>query len=117
MNSISDKKIERHCIALKILHVMRFYLLFLILSVTQVFGSTTYSQSATLTLQMNNTTIEDVLNSIEEQTEFRFLYNKKIVNVEHKLMSLLQTEKSQMFWITYLKKPESLMRSATGKSF
>lgn len=85
MNSISDKKIERHRIALKILHVMRFYLLFLILSVTQVFGSTTYSQSATLTLQMNNTTIEDVLNSIEEQTEFRFLYNKKIVNVEHKV--------------------------------
>lgn len=85
MNSIPDKKIERHRFALKILHVMRFYLLFLILSVTQVFGSATYSQSATLTLQMNNTTIENVLNRIEEQTEFRFLYNKKIVDVEHKV--------------------------------
>ena len=29
MNSIPDKKIERHRFALKILHVMRFYLLFL----------------------------------------------------------------------------------------
>lgn len=85
MNSISDKKIERHSIAIKILHVMRFYLLFLIVSITQAFGSTLYSQSASLTLRMSNTTIEDVLNRIEEQTEFRFLYNKKIVDVEHKV--------------------------------
>ncbi len=85
MNSISDKKIERHSIAIKILHVMRFYLLFLIVSITQAFSSTLYSQSASLTLRMSNTTIEDVLNRIEEQTEFRFLYNKKIVDVEHKV--------------------------------
>ncbi|WP_288205790.1 TonB-dependent receptor [uncultured Parabacteroides sp.] len=64
---------------------MRFYLLFLIVSITQAFGSTLYSQSASLTLRMSNTTIEDVLNRIEEQTEFRFLYNKKIVDVEHKV--------------------------------
>lgn len=85
MNSISDKKIERHSTAIKILHVMRFYLLFLIVSITQAFSSTLYSQSASLTLRMSNTTIEDVLNRIEEQTEFRFLYNKKIVDVEHKV--------------------------------
>lgn len=85
MNSISDKKIERHSTAIKILHVMRFYLLFLIVSITQAFGSALYSQSASLTLRMNDTTIEDVLNRIEEQTEFRFLYNKKIVDVEHKV--------------------------------
>ena len=85
MNSISDKKIERHSTAIKILHVMRFYLLFLIVSITQAFGSTLYSQSASLTLRMSNTTIEDVLNRIEEQTEFRFLYNKKIVDVEHEV--------------------------------
>lgn len=64
---------------------MRFYLLFLIVSITQAFGSALYSQSASLTLRMNDTTIEDVLNRIEEQTEFRFLYNKKIVDVEHKV--------------------------------
>ncbi|WP_235848791.1 TonB-dependent receptor [Parabacteroides timonensis] len=64
---------------------MRFYLLFLIVSITQAFSSTLYSQSASLTLRMSNTTIEDVLNRIEEQTEFRFLYNKKIVDVEHKV--------------------------------
>lgn len=64
---------------------MRFYVLFLLVSVASAFASTTYSQSTALTLQLNNTPIEDVLNRIEEQTEFRFLYNKKMVDVERKV--------------------------------
>jgi TonB-linked SusC/RagA family outer membrane protein len=58
------------------------YLLLLIVSVAQAFGSNTWSQSATLTFRMNNVSIEEVLNTIEEQSEFRFLYNKKMVDVE-----------------------------------
>lgn len=64
---------------------MRLYLLFLIIGVTQVLGSNTYSQSTTFTLRMNNASIEDVLNTIEEQSEFRFLYNKKIVDVDRRI--------------------------------
>ena len=30
---------------------------------------------------MKNASIEDVLNEIEEQTEYRFLYNKRMVDV------------------------------------
>ncbi|GHT37562.1 SusC/RagA family TonB-linked outer membrane protein [Bacteroidia bacterium] len=52
------------------------------LSVTQVWGAITYSQSVSFTFRMNNTSIEDVLNTIEEKSEFRFLYNKKMVNVD-----------------------------------
>lgn len=85
MNFCSDNKTVRPDMAVKILRIMRFYLLFLVLSVASAFASTTYSQSTALTLQLNNTPIEDVLNRIEEQTEFRFLYNKKIVNVERKV--------------------------------
>lgn len=85
MNFCSDNKTVRPDMAVKILRIMRFYLLFLVLSVASAFASTSYSQSTSLTLQLNNTPIEDVLNRIEEQTEFRFLYNKKIVNVERKV--------------------------------
>lgn len=85
MNFCSDNKTVRPAMAVKILRIMRFYLLFLVLSVASAFASTSYSQSTSLTLQLNNTPIEDVLNRIEEQTEFRFLYNKKIVNVERKV--------------------------------
>ncbi|MDR2121416.1 MAG: TonB-dependent receptor [Tannerella sp.] len=60
-------------------------MLLLILGITQVFGSNTYSQSVTLTFRMNDASIEDVLNTIEEQSEFRFLYNKKMVDVEHRV--------------------------------
>lgn len=85
MNFCSDNKTVRPDMAVKILRFMRLYLFFLVLSVASAFASTSYSQSTALTLQLNNTPIEDVLNRIEEQTEFRFLYNKKIVNVERKV--------------------------------
>jgi TonB-dependent SusC/RagA subfamily outer membrane receptor len=85
MNSISDKKIERQCFAIKIFRVMRLCLLFLALSLTQVFASVSYSQSVSVSLQMKNVSIEEVLNQIEEETEFRFLYNKKMVNVEREV--------------------------------
>lgn len=85
MNFCSDNKTVRPAMAVKILRFMRLYLFFLLVSVASAFASTTYSQSTALTLQLNNTPIEDVLNRIEEQTEFRFLYNKKIVNVERKV--------------------------------
>lgn len=38
-----------------------------------------------MSLRMNNVSIEEVLNQIEEDTEFRFLYNKKIVDVEREV--------------------------------
>jgi TonB-linked SusC/RagA family outer membrane protein len=56
-----------------------------IIGVTQAMGMNTYSQKTLINLHMDNTTVEDVINGIEEQSEFRFLYNKKIVNVESKV--------------------------------
>lgn len=43
----------------------------------------TYSQSARLTLKMENTTIREVLKAIEDQSEFRFFYSGQ-VNVDAK---------------------------------
>ena len=85
MNSISDKKIERQCFAIKIFRVMRLCLLFVALSLTQVFASISYSQSVSVSLQMRNVSIEEVLNAIEQKTEYRFLYNKDVVNVGQKV--------------------------------
>ena len=85
MNSILDKKIEKLSFAIKFFRVMRLCLLFIALSLTQVFASVSYSQTTSVSLQMKNASIEDVLNQIEEETEFRFLYNKKMVNVEHEV--------------------------------
>ena len=85
MNSISNNKIEGLNFAIKIFRVMRLCLLFVALSLSQILASVSYSQSISVSIQMSNVSIEDVLNRIEEETEFRFLYNKKMVDVEREV--------------------------------
>lgn len=85
MNSISDKKIGRLYYAIKFLRVMRVLLLFLFMCVTLTMATNSYSQNATLNLHMNNATIEEVINGIEKQTNYHFLYNKEVVDVNQKI--------------------------------
>lgn len=42
----------------------------------------TYSQNTKISLDMKNATLASVLNEIEEISEFYFLYNSKLINVE-----------------------------------
>lgn len=63
----------------------RIIILFLFCGITNVFSLPSYSQGANLTIHINNAPIEEVLNQIEKQSEFRFLYNKKIVDVNRKV--------------------------------
>lgn len=57
---------------------MRLCLLFVALSLTQVFASISYSQSVSVSLQMKNVSIEEVLNAIEQKTEYRFCIIKML---------------------------------------
>ncbi len=65
--------------------IMRLILIFIVCSVLQSFAHATYSHITSLTLNMRNVSVEEVLNEIEEQSEFHFLYSKKIVNVDRKV--------------------------------
>ncbi len=69
----------------KLLFTMRLTLLALLLPVFQSFAISGYAQNTRLTLKMENTSIKQVLNSIEEQTDFFFLYNSKLIDVEQKV--------------------------------
>ncbi|MEL7588727.1 MAG: TonB-dependent receptor [Prolixibacteraceae bacterium] len=64
---------------------MRLTLFLLFLSITQVFAIKTYSQSARLSLNLKNSTIKDVLYDIENQSEYYFLFNSKLVDVNRKV--------------------------------
>lgn len=44
-----------------------------------------YSQSSRISLNMNNVTVEDVLNEIEAKSEYHFLYNNKLINVDRRV--------------------------------
>jgi len=65
--------------------IMKLSAFLFFLSVLQVWAAESYSQKARLTLHMQNVTINSVLNSIENQSEFFFLYSPKIVDVNSKV--------------------------------
>lgn len=64
---------------------MRFVAMFLLLGNLQLSASEVYSQTATLSLNMANATIKEVIANIEKQGNFYFTYNLNQVNVNQKV--------------------------------
>ncbi|MCG6190522.1 TonB-dependent receptor [Maribellus maritimus] len=60
---------------------MRFTLFLFFLSLFQTFATTGYSQDARVSLNIKNSSVGEVLRDIEEQTDYFFLYNNKLVDV------------------------------------
>lgn len=65
--------------------IMRVSLFFILISAFQVLAGASYSQTARLTLSVKNSTVQDVLEQIEGQSEFYFLYNNQLIDVERKV--------------------------------
>ena len=57
-----------------------FFLLFLSMGIS--FANPSYAQKASLSLKMNRATVADILDAIEDQSEFRFYYNSKLVDTD-----------------------------------
>ena len=70
---------------LKMIKIMRFPIFILFLSLSQAFAVDSYSQLTKLSLDFKNAKIEDVLDKIEKSSEFYFMYNKGMVDVERKI--------------------------------
>ncbi len=64
---------------------MRIVLFFLLVSIFQTIASVGYPQNAKITLKGEELSLEDVLNKIEAQTEYRFIYDKSQVDLEKKV--------------------------------
>lgn len=62
----------------------RFILPFFTLCVAPPLVAGSYAQNTPINLQLANVSIEEVLNQIEQQSQYRFLYNKDQVNVGQK---------------------------------
>ena len=69
----------------KLLMTMRLTVLALLIGVLQSYAVETYAQMTRLTLEAKNSTVKDVLNQIENQSEFFFLYNIKLVDVNREV--------------------------------
>jgi TonB-dependent starch-binding outer membrane protein SusC len=64
---------------------MKITILLLFLGVMNMLASPTYSQNTKISLDLRNTPIENVLDKIEQESEFYFLYNQKLIDVERKV--------------------------------
>ncbi|MEN6453093.1 MAG: TonB-dependent receptor [Prolixibacteraceae bacterium] len=69
----------------KIWRIMRWSVFFLIISIFHASAISGYAQKAQLSLDFRNTSIETILNEIENQSEFYFLYNKNLIDVKRKV--------------------------------
>lgn len=68
----------------KIVRIMRLTVLFLLLGLMQLAAST-YSQTAKLNLNLHNKSVKEVLQSIENQSKFRFAYSSEFIDMERKV--------------------------------
>lgn len=75
----------------EMLKKMKITIFLICISVFSTFAMENYAQSTKLTLALENTTVRDILNNIESQSEFRFFYSSK-VDVE-RIATIIQKNK------------------------
>ena len=66
----------------KLFRIMRLTLFLLVFGAVQLFAEDSYAQSKKLSLDFENVKAETILDEIENRSEFYFLYNQKLVNVD-----------------------------------
>jgi len=69
----------------KLFRIMKLTTFLILLSVVCVFANSVYSQTKKLNLSMKNATVKEVLSAIEDQSEFKFMYSGKVIDVERQV--------------------------------
>ncbi|MFV0377962.1 MAG: TonB-dependent receptor [Mangrovibacterium sp.] len=69
----------------KCFKMMKAFLFLMLLSIGQLFALESYSQKTNLTLKLNETKLMRVLDEIENQSEFYFLFNQKLIDINRKV--------------------------------
>ena len=93
VNNLREAK-KKHCQLISMLHsmwkskfvsMMRITLFFILIAVTQVIAGKTYSQNARLSLHLKNVSTKNILQQIEDNTGYYFIYDASVVDVERKV--------------------------------
>jgi len=69
----------------KLLLTMKITIFLLFAGMLNILANDSYAQSTKVSLNMQNVSVEDVLNEIESKSEFYFLFNQKLVDVDRKV--------------------------------
>ncbi len=84
-NLIVTHRWQNYALLKKLLMTMKLTLLIMFVSATTLFAHSGYAQSTRINLNMSNTSVKNILAEIEANSEFLFLYNSKLVDVERKV--------------------------------
>lgn len=76
------QKCKKNAHLRKIWMTMKLTMVFFFIAISQMMATESYSQSTRISLHLKDVKIKEVLNEIEESSEFRFLYNSRLVDVE-----------------------------------
>jgi TonB-linked SusC/RagA family outer membrane protein len=77
----------------KVFRIMKLTVFLVLLSVISVFASKTYSQTTVLNLDLENSTVKEVLRNIEKQSEFVFMYSEKLIDVTREVSVTVRNKK------------------------
>lgn len=76
----------------QILKIMRLAIFLIIFGIVQAHASDTYSQTARLSLSFKGAELNSVFDKIEEISEFYFLYNEKLLDINRKVNLHVENE-------------------------
>ena len=77
----------------KLMMIMKLTNFLILISVVSAFAGKTYSQTKTLQLSMVNSTVKEVLDAIEDQSDFYFMYSSKVIDVDREVSLELDNKK------------------------
>jgi len=83
---------NKYTVLKKGLIVMKITLVLILISAFNLLATGTYSQTARVSLKLNQTSIKQVLKEIERSSEFYFLYNNDLIDVDRKVDILADNE-------------------------
>jgi TonB-linked SusC/RagA family outer membrane protein len=81
-----------HCLK-KTIRIMRIAVFLMLLAVLQTLANESYSQKTKLTLEFSSAKLTEVLDEIENQTEFYFLFNEKLVDTNREVNLSMKNQK------------------------
>ncbi len=77
----------------KLFRIMKLTTFLILISIGCVFASKTYSQTKTLNLKLDKTSVKEVLSKIEDQSEFYFMYNSKLIDADREVSVNIKNQK------------------------
>jgi len=97
------------------LRIMKISFLFLFIFTTAIFAEEAHSQIAKVSLHKQNGTIREIMNEIEKQTDYLFVYNKNEVNLNQKV-SVKAKEQSVANVLTNIFSNTDIIYAMTGNN-